>query len=110
MSQGGADAGSGQIKRPAGGLRGWKMDKENAFSQREREVREACEHFGITKEESENGIWVSNNDEETRLRNGNGIDRFIYSLGEKGLAIKKARIITYYEAGYPLIIQTIIFE
>lgn len=84
------------------------MEKESTFSQREREVQNACEHFGITKEESENGIWVSNNDEGMRVRDN--IDRFIYSLGEKGIEIKKARITTYYEAGYPLIIQTIIFE
>lgn len=45
-----------------------------------------------------------------RVRGGDNIDRFIYSLGEKGIEIKKARITTYYEAGYPLIIQTIIFE
>lgn len=86
-------------------------DKERLkqlFEKREKEVIEACTHFGLTKEEEKNGICVINNNE--RMRDFHGINGYADFLKKKGAENKKVRITTYYDPDYPLILQTIIVE
>ena len=66
-------------------------------------IQEAIEHFGITEEELEGGIWVVDN--TVRARKNWGIEG---DLQVAGAEVRKARIIIDYEAGYPLIVKRVI--